>query len=670
VGDVLLAILAAALLAGTGLVVATTARVREPPQLLLAAYVVAFVEIVGLTLVLSAFEAVTRQAILIGLAGVLAAAVLVWLTVGAPRPPRVPIRRVRALGDCPELLVLALGTALGLGYVVALIVATAPNTWDSLSYHLARAALWSQENRIGYLANAYDERINANPPNSEIALTFLLEVGRNEQLTGFVQFAAALAIAVGVFALARKLGLSRRQAAFGGLLVLTLPIVLLQASTTQNDLVAASFLVTATVFVLGDSRREFILAALATALAIGTKIPAAYGLPLLAATALVPPSAYRAERFAAVLVGTALGSYWYVVNIVLTGDPLGDLPSEEELVAFLEPTTNVLSTYARVLDAFDLSGAAGMDILVYAGVAVLAAAVVALGSRGSRPRAIRSAVAVAALVLAPFALLAAHYALWRVFAKVHDVLEAPDGELPVQGWESQTIASDSISWFGPLGLLLVIGVGGAAVSLVRRGSLPPVAVVMAAAPLAWLLLLALSLAYDEWQGRFFVYPVALSASLWGLVLPRRAFAVAAVAIAATTAALSLVHFREKPSGLRLLEAGVPSSVWGLERWQTQSVVRMEMGPVLRFVDARVPRGSVIALALGEDDFGYPPFGEGLDRTVELVPDGSPVRGVSGAEWLLASPERSTAIDRACWRLAFGTSRGWGIFTRSTAECPL
>jgi hypothetical protein len=52
-------------------------------------------------------------------------------------------------------------------------------------------------------------------------------------------------------------------------------------------------------------------------------------------------------------------------------------------------------------------------------------------------------------------------------------------------------------------------------------------------------------------GRFFVYPVALSAALWGLVLRRRAFAVAAVALAATTAALTLLHFREKPSGLHL-----------------------------------------------------------------------------------------------------------------------
>ena len=572
------------------------------------------------------------------------------------------------LGAAPELLVLAVGTGLAVGYVATLIVGTPPNNWDSLSYHLARAAFWSQGNQVGYIADVYDGRLNANLPNSEIALTLVLEVGRNERLAGFVQFAAALSIAVGVFALARKLGLSRSQASFGGLLVLTLPIVLLQASTTQNDLVAASFLVAATVFLLGDTRRELVLAAVATALAVGTKIPATYAVPILIAVAVVPPNVHRLQRVAAVLAGATAGSYWYLVNTVQTGDPLGELPSQSELVAILKPTTNLLGSYARALDAFDLSGAVGIDILVYGLVAVVVAVVVLRSSRGS-PHATRHAVVAALLTAAPFALLVAHYALWRVFAKLHDILDAPDGSLPVTGWESQTVASESISWFGPLGLLLVVGLGAAAVSSFRRRTLPPLALVLAGAPLAWFVFLALTLAYDEWQGRFFVYPVALSASLWGLVLPVRRYAVAVVALALTTAALSLVHFREKPSGLHLVEQEVPASVWGLERWQTQSLVRTEMRPVLRFVETRVPRRTTIALALGEDDFGYPPFGEGLDREVELAPDRRPVRGVGDAQWLLANPQRSVAVDRACWRLVFRTPRGWRIFIRSTAECP-
>jgi hypothetical protein len=563
-----------------------------------------------------------------------------------------------------------LATGLAFAYVVSLVIGTPPNNWDSLSYHLPRAALWSQHDGIGYIADAYDGRLNANPPNGEIALTFLLEIGRNERLTGFVQLAAALALAVGVFAVARKLGLSRGQAAFGSLLVLTLPIVLLQASTTQNDLVAASFLMTAAVFLLDTSRRELALAALAIALGIGTKIPAAYGLPVLVAIALAaPPRGYRTRRIVAVLLGAVAGSYWYVVNTVRTGHPLGDLPDQTGLVALLDPTTNFLAAYARILDAFDLSGAVGDDWVVYVLVAAGVVVTLLLRGRNSGGRRVLPALLIGGLVVVPLLLVPVHYVLWRVFAKLHDALEAPDDNLPVRGWESQTIASDSISWYGPLGLLLVVGVAAAVVVLVRRRSLPPLALVLAAAPFAWFVLLAFSLGYDEWQGRLFVFPIALSAALWGLVLPDSRYAIAVVAIAATTAALSLVHFREKPSGLRLVEADVPASVWGWNRSQTQSIGRSDLRLVFQFVDTRVPRGSVIALALGEDDFGYPPFGEGLDRRIELVPDRAPIRCVRDAEWLLANAERSASVDRASWDVAFGKSEGWKVFRRSAAECP-
>ena len=54
-----------------------------------------------------------------------------------------------------------------------------------------------------------------------------------------------------------------------------------QAPTAQNDLVVAAFLVSATFFLLGDQRVEWVLAGLAVALAIGTKFTAVFSIPLL-----------------------------------------------------------------------------------------------------------------------------------------------------------------------------------------------------------------------------------------------------------------------------------------------------------------------------------------------------------------------------------------------------
>jgi hypothetical protein len=655
--------LTVALLAGTGLTVASSLALRGWTRLVLGAYVVAFAEVVLLTLLLSAFGAVTRTALLAGLAVLLVAALAVWILLGAPALPPLPVGRIRALPAVPVLLVLVAVVGLAFAYVVALVVGTPPNTWDSLTYHLARAALWRQAGGVGDIQSSYDERLDVYPPNAEIALTFVLEVTREERLAGFVQLAAALVTATGIFALARKLGLARSEAAIGALLFLTLPIVLLQSSTTQNDLVAASLLVAATVFVLGSSRRELALAGLATALAVGTKIPAAFGLPILAAIALAaPPRPARVARVVALVAGGAAGSYWYVVNLVRTGHPLGDTPDPTGLVALLEPKRNLVAAYARVLDAFDLSGAEGADLYLYVVAAAVAAAAVLLVSR-----AWLGALATGALAALPLAFIPVSYALWRPFAKLHDVLEEPvDGILPVAGWERQDSASETYSWFGPLGLLLVVGMGAVAWVLFRRRSLPALALVFASAPLVLLVLLSVSVGYDPWQGRFFIFPVALSAALWGLVLRVRVVAVAAVAIAATTATLTLVHFIEKPSGLRLLAGNAPASIWSMERWQAQSVLRAEMTPVLELVEERIPHDATVALALHEDDFAYPAFGPHLERRVELVPgEGAAGSGIA-AEWLVASPEHAREVDSSCWLVELDTDDGWRVF-RSAAS---
>ncbi len=484
-------------------------------------------------------------------------------------------------------------------YVVALLVGTAPTTWDSLAYHLTRAALWRQEGAIGYIESAYDDRLNANPPNAEIALTFVLELTRDERFAGFVQLGSALACVLGIAALARRLGLAPHEAAFGALLFLTLPIVVLQASTTQNDLVVAALLVAATVFVLGRSPAELGLAALAVALALGTKVTAIYALPLLAAVVLVAkPSGTRLRALGAVAVGAIVGSWWYVVNLVETGKVLGERP-DTGIVTVGELKENVLAAFARVLDAFDLSGAESADRFVIPGLLdsdlaayVVAAAVLGitlLVAAAIRERDPRPALAAGALVLLPLAVAPLGYMLWRVFAKLHDVLGGKTETLPAGEWPPQVTASESLSWFGPLGLLLVVGCGVSAVALHRRRTLPALALVLAFAPLVWLVLLSLSITYDVWQGRFFTYPVALSAALWGLVLRIRPVAWAAVAVGATTVVLALVNSLEKPSGVELFVDRETRSIWDhgtLGAAVARSSFRFPRAPIPRRAGAR------------------------------------------------------------------------------------
>jgi hypothetical protein len=648
----LLGLLSLGLLSATGLLVATTLRIRRPAELILAAYVVASAEIVGLSLLLSPFDALTRGALLAGLIALCAAAFAVWVLAGAHRLPALPrLPQAIAQRDRP-LLALAIGVVVGLAYVVALIVGTPPNGWDPLTYHLARAAFWVQADGVGYIRDAYDQRLNFNPPNGEIGFAFVLGMTRDENLVGFVQFFAALAAATGVFALARRMGLRRGEAGFGALAFLSLPLVALQASGAKNDLIVAAYLVAAALFLLSDSPMEIVLGCIATALAVGTKFTAAYGLVILLALVLLAPRrARRRLRVAALAGGALIGSYWYVVNYHETGRLLGDQSGVAGLTAPLHPPENVLTAIGALVDTLDLSGARGADIAFYA----IAALALALILTSWKERGI-GALAVGAAPLL-FLLVSEH--LGRP-ALVHldNALGHPKGYIGTgDPAASPTIASDTASWYGPVGVILAIGAVLAGVRLARRKLIPQAAVVLALAPVAAYMLVSLTLTYNPWLGRFLVFPIALSATLWGLALRSRTAGWATAALATVTLGLSLVHYAEKPSGLRLFDRGAASaSVWTMARWQVQSQHDPPIGPVFEFLDDDVPRSTTLALALSANDFGYPAFGPNLDRRVELVPFGSDARAID-ADWLVASRERVTEIDASCWREAFRSEEG-------------
>jgi len=271
VGGALLGLLALLLIVGAGVLVGAALGVEDPADLLLSVYVVAYAEVVGLSLLLSASGAFTRGALIGGVAVLFGIAAAVWVLTGARRIPRINIGRLRHLIATPQSLILAVGVGLAFAYVLALLLGTPPNGWDPLNYHLSRVAFWLQSHRVGYIEPTYDERLNLNPPNGEIGSAFALGVTHDEVVTGAVQFFAAVACAAAIVALARRVGLSAREGVFGALLFLSLPIVLLQASLSKNDLVVASLLLTAGFFVLGDRPRDATFAALATALAVGTK---------------------------------------------------------------------------------------------------------------------------------------------------------------------------------------------------------------------------------------------------------------------------------------------------------------------------------------------------------------------------------------------------------------
>ena len=653
VGGALLGLLALLLIVGAGALVAATLRIEGRAAWLLALYVIAFAEVVGLSLLLSLSDALQRSALIAGLVLLLLIALASFRIWG--RRPQLDLRNLGRLRS-PQAFVLGVAVAIGFAYIFALLLGTPPNGWDPLNYHLARVAFWLQANRIGYIEPTYDERLNLNPPNGEIGATFALGVTHDEVFSGIVQFAAALACALAVFALARRAGLAAREAAFGALLFLTLPIVLLQASLSKNDLVVASLLLAAAFFILGERRSELVLAGISTALAVGTKTTALYGLVVLSALALVArPRMSRTARLVTLAGGAILGSYWYAVNIVETGHFFGDQSAQQNVTATFHLRSNVVTAFGSLVDLFDVSGSRGKDILIYVIVGVLVAVVGFTRSRSRRALVIALGAAVPLLVL----VLSEHVG-HPLLVRLYNAVDDPRGYLAVGTPQaSPTIASDTASWFGPVGLVCIV----AAPFLARARS--RVIWIFAIAPLVWFVLLSLTLSYNPFLGRFFIFPVALSAALWGRLLRHPDIASVVTILAVVTLGLSLVHYAEKPSGARLIDRTATHSVWRMTRAEVQSQHDPALEPVLEFVNTQVPTRASVALALSDNGFGYPVFGPHLTRRVPLVPSGSNARSLN-ADWLWASRQRTPEIDISCWQPRLES--GEGTVFRRRSDC--
>ncbi len=561
----------------------------------------------------------------------------IWVLRGRPSPPsfRPALSACREAVHDPLVAILGVAVLCGLGYVTALIVGTAPNDYDALWYHLARAAFWKQQHAIAYIPGANDARLNGFPPNAEIADSFTMILARTERFVGFVQLSALVASTVAIGGISRRIGLSVRQALFGALLFATLPVVVLQSATALNDLVFGAFLVCSAYFLFTWTRVSLALAALALGLAIGTKITALLGLPLLA---LLGAVLYPRRRWPALLLvgacGIAVGSYWYLFNLAETGRLGGRFAQAQHAVVVQKGNTSspvgVVAHLMRLgVDAVDPSGAIGRDRFLYL---IGAAAILVLGFRGRRRFGVVAVVAAVALAALPLAFRAIDHGLLHAYQKLWVSLGRHN--LAFLGLDKHlTQASPFQSWYGAAGIVLVLACLVLVWIGLQRHTLPRAAAVLALAPVVWLVLQAIATFYSLWDGRYIVFAVALAAAVWGLTLPIRPLAWAVTAIAVTALALVLVHYDEKPSGVNVLGGSAPTSVWNLSRAQ---VVGKFLHPGEREVVAALERdahkGDTVALAIRREDVSYPYFGSRLDRRVEFVQG-----ALSTPAWVVVAP---------------------------------
>jgi hypothetical protein len=613
----MIAVLMIVALVATALLFATGLRLRSFVSWLLAAYVLAIAETTLLTLALSPFHAVTRAWLAAGEVALLVGALATWQLRGRPPVPAARVATsIRALLHEPVVVVFAVVVGAALAYELALVLTAPPNNWDSLTYHLARAAAWAQHGGVYWIPNAPTDRMNEFQPVAEQQELFLFVATGKGALFALPQFVAQLAIVVAILGAARRLGYGLREAVCAALLFATFTVVALEATTAQNDLVAASFAACAATLLLSGLPVEVALAGVAFGLGLGVKLIVAPVLPALALLAAIRGHRTLALFGASALGGFAvLGAWGYVLNIAETGHVLGygrQLKQHTAGPSFPGSVSTAFRITYRFLDfsGFSASVLAGLAV---AGTGVAAVLLIRRDNRQPVSSRLLPVAATAPLVLVPLLAGVMRGLAWAVHLPVND----PASTSVPFSWSLLSGPSEDQSGFGPLGVVAI-----AAVALVlvragrhgvwRHGAVSPALGLALALPVS-VVVLALTAKYNPWLLRFAIVPMALTTPLLAPLFRRRAVAISIVAVASVSVALAHVRNVLKPiEGARTLPWQLSQAEAVDFSWQRG------LASALVAYNRVVPVRACVGALLDQDDPAYLLYGPKLQRKIYFL----------------------------------------------------
>ncbi len=157
------------------------------------------------------------------------------------------IARLQILNRFTILSLVAFSFISGLLLLVALIAHT--NNVDSLNYHMSRVMHWIQDRNLAHYPVAYEPQLT-NQIGAELIILQLRVLSGSDRLANLVQWSSLILSALALSLGAKLLGARRNgqlaAAAFG----ISIPMGLLQATSTQNDYVTALWLIILAVFIL------------------------------------------------------------------------------------------------------------------------------------------------------------------------------------------------------------------------------------------------------------------------------------------------------------------------------------------------------------------------------------------------------------------------------------
>ena len=254
--------------------------------------------------------------------------------------------------------------ALSIFFLGSLIVsfflaAYAPvNLWDSMTYHTARVAFWIQNKSLDHFETSSIRQVMF-PPNAEIFYLWPLVFIKKDFLAGMVQFISFCGSLWVLTSFLTYIKISKKRILWAVFIFASLPEIILQASSTQNDLVLGFFLFASLyLFIYGVREKEklsLIMSAMAIGISMGIKGSVFMFLPILGIIYTIISVRSEKKQFYrplllcgswTVLFFLLLSSYNYILNYQEFHNPLG---LESYMDFYMPPDKSIKSFIANII---------------------------------------------------------------------------------------------------------------------------------------------------------------------------------------------------------------------------------------------------------------------------------------------------------------------------------
>jgi hypothetical protein len=306
--------------------------VRDPLALAIATLLMATTEAVGIGLLLGACG-LLRIDLALALQAALSLALLVGFRRSPPpgglgAPARAIFQRSWAILRAHPALSLVTLHAVGSEEIRGLL--RPPLSWDSLMYHLLLAGTWLRDHNLnpvfGNIPNNYYGYV---PANGSLWFWWWMAPSHSEFWVNLATLPHWLLLGLATGGIARRLGAGRHWPLASFLMLLT-PTVVRFAAAEYVDIFVGAVLLSALFFALrwiDDADWGAVaMAGAGLGLAAGTKVLGVFYAVALAGS-VVPLARGQWRRrvpqlIAALVLGSLLGSYFYVRNVVQKTDPL------------------------------------------------------------------------------------------------------------------------------------------------------------------------------------------------------------------------------------------------------------------------------------------------------------------------------------------------------------